>query len=80
MGGAVEIFRFVELSNQTKSPKLIFDLLVEAASNEGFDQVAYGAANYRASVGHADYLPQAIMLNYLRWPAPSCGRASPNAA
>ena len=64
----MEIFRFIELSNQTKSPKRIFDLLIEAASGEGFDQVAYGSVNYREHLRQADYTPQAIILNYpIEW-------------
>ncbi|MGA2286889.1 autoinducer binding domain-containing protein [Bradyrhizobium sp.] len=64
----MEIFRFIELSNQTKSPELIFELLVEATSSEGFDRVAYGSVNYRESLRLADYNPQAIMLNYpIEW-------------
>jgi DNA-binding CsgD family transcriptional regulator len=62
----VEIFRFIELSNETKSLERIFDLLIEAASSEGFDRAAYGSVNYRERLRQADHIPQAIIHNYSR--------------
>lgn len=58
------MFRFIELSNQTKSPQRIFDLLIRAASSEGFDRAAYGGANYREQLRQPDPVPQAIIHNY----------------
>jgi LuxR family quorum-sensing system transcriptional regulator CciR len=64
----MEIVRFVEASNASRSAPEIFNLLVEIAKTEGFDQIAYGSVNYREVSRFADYTPKAIILNYpLDW-------------
>jgi DNA-binding CsgD family transcriptional regulator len=60
----MELFEFVECSNRTQSLPELFKLLVEAANREGFDQVAYGALNYREPL-HLPELPApAVAINF----------------
>ncbi|MBV8753570.1 MAG: LuxR family transcriptional regulator [Pseudonocardiales bacterium] len=60
----MDIFDFVECSNQTRSPERLFGLLVDAAGSEGFDQVAYGTLTYRAPLQPTGCVPPAVVLNY----------------
>ncbi|WP_246732561.1 hypothetical protein [Bradyrhizobium yuanmingense] len=52
-----DLFSFVECATQTKSIKALFDLLVNCASKEGFDKVAYGALTCPNERRLLDYLP-----------------------
>jgi DNA-binding CsgD family transcriptional regulator len=55
---------FIERSSGLTLPQELFELLVEAARDEGFDQLAYGALTYREPFQLAEYPPLAIALNY----------------
>jgi LuxR family quorum-sensing system transcriptional regulator CciR len=64
----MDIFEFVDCSNRTRSPRTLFNLLVDAASNEGFNWVAYGALNYDELVRLPGGQAPAVALNYpLQW-------------
>src|SRR5262245_60639349 len=63
-GGGMDIFEFVECSNRTKSLPKLFNLLVTAAANEGFDQVAYGALTYEEPVHLDGHAAPAVALNF----------------
>lgn len=60
----MDIADFVERSSQAKSPQDLFCLLVEAARDDGFDQVAYGALTYKEPFQLGDHPQPAIALNY----------------
>jgi DNA-binding CsgD family transcriptional regulator len=60
----MELFEFVECSNRTRSLPDLFALLVAAADNEGFDQVAYGALNYHEPLHLVDHQAPAIAINF----------------
>ena len=55
---------FIERSSGITSPQELFELLVEAARDEGYDQLAYGALTYREPFHLAEHPPLAIALNY----------------
>jgi LuxR family quorum-sensing system transcriptional regulator CciR len=55
---------FIERSSGITSPQKLFELLVEAARDEGYDQLAYGALTYREPFQLAEHPPLAIALNY----------------
>ena len=42
----MDMFSFIECSNQTRSLSALFELLVNCAAEEGFNEVAYGAITY----------------------------------
>ena len=54
---------FIERSSGITSPQELFELLVEAARDEGYDQLAYGALTYREPFPLAEHPPLAIALN-----------------
>jgi DNA-binding CsgD family transcriptional regulator len=54
---------FIERSSGIASPQELFQLLVEAARDEGYDQLAYGALTYREPQ-LAEHPSPAIALNY----------------
>jgi DNA-binding CsgD family transcriptional regulator len=54
---------FIERSSGIASPQELFELLVEAARDEGYDQLAYGALTYREPQ-LAEHPSPAIALNY----------------
>lgn len=60
----MDIFEFVECSNRTKSLPKLFNLLVTAAANEGFDQVGYGALTYNEPVHLDGHAAPAVALNF----------------
>jgi len=43
--GQWQLFRFTECAKQSQSLSALFELLVKCATEEGFTQVAYGAAH-----------------------------------
>jgi DNA-binding CsgD family transcriptional regulator len=55
---------FIERSSGITSPQELFKLLVEAARDEGYDQLAYAALTYREPFQLAGHPPLAIALNY----------------
>jgi DNA-binding CsgD family transcriptional regulator len=55
---------FIERSSGITLPQQLFELLVEAARDEGYDQLAYGALTYREPFQLAGNPPPAIALNY----------------
>ncbi|WP_338076446.1 LuxR family transcriptional regulator [Bradyrhizobium yuanmingense] len=59
-----DLFSFVECATQTKSIKALFDLLVNCASKEGFDKVAYGALTCPNERRLLDYLPPPPTINF----------------
>jgi LuxR family quorum-sensing system transcriptional regulator CciR len=63
---SMELFEFVECSNRLRSLPDLFSLLVAAADKEGFDQVAYGALNYREPLHLADHQAPAVAINFPR--------------
>jgi DNA-binding CsgD family transcriptional regulator len=60
----MELFEFFECANRTRSLFELFKLLVTAAGNEGFDQVAYGALNYDEPLRLTDVPWPAIAINF----------------
>ena len=64
----MNISNFIECSNRVESPRALFDALVLAATDIGFDQVAYGALNYIETIHLADLPKPAVALNYpIEW-------------
>lgn len=48
----MDLFCFIECAKQSRSPEVLFDLLVSCSSEQGFSQVAYGAVvRYDDAVG-----------------------------
>jgi DNA-binding CsgD family transcriptional regulator len=62
----MDIFSFIECSNQTRSLSALFELLVNCAAEEGFNEVAYGAITYAESVRLPAHLPPAVAMNFPR--------------
>ncbi len=62
----MDIFSFIECSNQTRSLSALFELLVNCATEEGFNEVAYGALNYAESVRLPAHPPPAVAMNFPR--------------
>lgn len=60
----MDLFSFVECSNQSRSLSALFELLVCCASEEGFSEVAYGAITYAESVHLPAHSPPAVAVNY----------------
>ncbi|WP_245326616.1 helix-turn-helix transcriptional regulator [Bradyrhizobium sacchari] len=63
-GGGPDLFSFVQCATQTKSIKALFELLVNYASNEGFDKVAYGALTCPNERRLPAYLPPPPTINF----------------
>jgi LuxR family quorum-sensing system transcriptional regulator CciR len=60
----MNIFDFVECSNQTHDVQKLFALLVKGACGEGFDFVAYGALTYHEPHKLPACPDPAVVLNY----------------
>jgi DNA-binding CsgD family transcriptional regulator len=60
----MDLFSFIECSNRTRSLTALFELLVNCASEEGFNAVAYGALNYSEPVHLPNHQPPAVALNF----------------
>ena len=60
----MNLFSFIECSNQTRSLPALFELLVRCAAEEGFSQVAYGALTYRESLRLPKHSLPAVATNY----------------
>jgi DNA-binding CsgD family transcriptional regulator len=55
---------FIERSNRIRCPRELFSLLLKAAQDEGFTQLAYGALTYNEPLRLVDHPHPAIALNY----------------
>jgi DNA-binding CsgD family transcriptional regulator len=62
----MNLFSFIECSNQTRSLSALFELLVNCATEEGFNEVAYGALTHTEAVRLPAHLPPAIAVNFPR--------------
>ena len=62
----MNLFSFIECSTQTRSLSALFELLVNCATEEGFNKVAYGALTYAESVRLPGHLPPAVAMNFPR--------------
>jgi DNA-binding CsgD family transcriptional regulator len=62
----MDLFSFIECSNQTRSLSALFELLVKCATGEGFDEVAYGALTYPEAVRLPAYPAPAVAMNFPR--------------
>ena len=62
----MDLFSFIECSNQTRSLSALFELLVNCATEEGFDAVAYGALTYTEAVRLPAHPPPAVAMNFPR--------------
>jgi DNA-binding CsgD family transcriptional regulator len=62
----MNLFSFIECSNQTRSLSALFELLVSCATDEGFNEVAYGALTYTESVRLPAHQPPAVAMNFPR--------------
>jgi LuxR family quorum-sensing system transcriptional regulator CciR len=62
----MDLFSFVECSNRARSLSALFELLVNCATVEGFDQVAYGALTHAESVRLPAHPPPAVAVNFPR--------------
>jgi DNA-binding CsgD family transcriptional regulator len=60
----MDLFSFIECSNQTRSLAALFELLVSCATEEGFSEVAYGALTYDESVHLPAHPPPAVAMNF----------------
>src|SRR5262249_13043250 len=60
----MQICEFIDRSERTSNLQELFGLLVRAAGDVGFDQVAYGALTYRESPHVTSHQPPAVALNY----------------
>ncbi|MGJ4892614.1 helix-turn-helix transcriptional regulator [Bradyrhizobium sp. HKCCYLRH3099] len=60
----MDLFCFIDCANRTQSLPDLFELLVGAAAEEGFGQVAYGALNYVEVMRLPDHPMPAIALNF----------------
>jgi LuxR family quorum-sensing system transcriptional regulator CciR len=60
----MQVCEFIDRSERTSTLQDLFDLLVKAAADVGFDQVAYGALTYREAPLVTSHQPPAVALNY----------------
>jgi LuxR family quorum-sensing system transcriptional regulator CciR len=60
----MDLFSFIECSNQTRSLSALFELLVSCASDEGFSQVAYGALTFTEAVRLPNHQPPAVAMTF----------------
>src|SRR3977135_58814 len=67
----MNLFSFIECSNQTRSLSALFELLVKCATEQGFTEVAYGALTYTEPGCQSEHPPPAVALNF---PAQWCDR------
>jgi len=62
----MDLFSFIECSNQTRSLPALFDLLVNCATEQGFNEVAYGALTYPEAVRLPEHPAPAVAMNFPR--------------
>jgi LuxR family quorum-sensing system transcriptional regulator CciR len=62
----MDLFSFIECANQTRSLSALFDLLVDCAAAEGFNEVAYGALTFPEAVRLPAHPAPAIAMNFPR--------------
>jgi DNA-binding CsgD family transcriptional regulator len=60
----MNLFSFIECSNQTRSLSALFELLVSCATEEGFTEVAYGALTHAEAVRLPAHPPPAVAMNF----------------
>lgn len=60
----MDLFSFIECSNQTRSLSALFELLVNCATEEGFNEVAYGALTYAEAVRLPAHAPPAVAVKF----------------
>jgi LuxR family quorum-sensing system transcriptional regulator CciR len=60
----MDLFSFIECSNQTRSLSALFELLVSCATEEGFTEVAYGALTHAEAVRLPAHPPPAVAMNF----------------
>src|SRR5438270_10300489 len=60
----MDLFCFIECAKQSRSPEMLFDLLVSCSSEQGFSQVAYGALTDAEPTRRPEYLPAAVTVNF----------------
>ncbi|WP_247444399.1 LuxR family transcriptional regulator [Bradyrhizobium sp. 197] len=60
----MDLFCFIECAKQSRSPEVLFDLLVSCSSEQGFSQVAYGALTDAEPTRRPEYLPAAVTVNF----------------
>lgn len=62
----MDLFSFIECSNQTRSLPALFELLVSCATEEGFNDIAYGALTYTEPVRLPTHPSPAVATNFPR--------------
>jgi DNA-binding CsgD family transcriptional regulator len=67
----MDLFSFIECSNQSRSLTALFELLVNCATQEGFSEIAYGALTYDEPIRLPKHPPPAIAVNF---PSSWCDR------
>jgi DNA-binding CsgD family transcriptional regulator len=67
----MDLFSFIECSNQSRSLTALFELLVNCATQEGFSEIAYGALTYDEPVRLPEHQPPAVAVNF---PSSWCDR------
>ncbi|MCK1353917.1 MULTISPECIES: autoinducer binding domain-containing protein [unclassified Bradyrhizobium] len=60
----MDLFCFIECAKQSRSPEVLFDLLVSCSSEQGFSQVAYGALTDAEPTRRPEYLPAAVTVSF----------------
>lgn len=60
----MDLFSFIECSNQTRSLSALFDLLVNCASEQGFNEVAYGSLTHPETVRLPAHPAPAVAMNF----------------
>jgi len=60
----MDLFSFIECANRTQSLSALFELLIRGATEEGFDQVAYGALNFSEPLRLSEHSLPAVATNY----------------
>ncbi|WP_247360306.1 MULTISPECIES: LuxR family transcriptional regulator [unclassified Bradyrhizobium] len=60
----MDLFCFIECAKQSRSPEVLFDLLVSCSSEQGFSQVAYGALTGAEPTRRPEYLPAVVTVNF----------------
>jgi DNA-binding CsgD family transcriptional regulator len=60
----MDLFSFIECSNRTRSLEVLFELLVNCATQEGFSEIAYGALTYTEPVRLPEHQLPAVAVNF----------------
>ncbi|MGY2933300.1 hypothetical protein ACVWZ6_002902 [Bradyrhizobium sp. GM6.1] len=60
----MDLFCFIECAKQSRSPEVLFDVLVSCSSEQGFSQVAYGALTDAEPTRRPEYLPAAVTVSF----------------